>query len=77
MIKSKMESNCMNNWKTKSSLSGKNIFMTIFCIYFMKLKEMVSVCTTENDASYEFVVFGLHYVEVASLRAHFLDSFSS
>ena len=67
----------MDNWKTKSSLSGKNIFITIFSIYFLNLKEMLSVCTAENNASCGFVVFGLHYVEVVSLCAHFLDSFSS
>lgn len=39
------------------------------------LEDMFRVFTFENDVNCGFVVCGLCYVEVDSLRAHFLESF--
>ena len=39
------------------------------------LKGNVFSFTIENDACYGFVVYGLYYVRVGSLYAHFVESF--
>ena len=31
--------------------------------------------TIENDISYVFLIYGLYYIEVGSLSAHFLEGF--
>ena len=44
-------------------------------VLFLILEEMLSVITVENDVCCGFVIYGLYYVEVCSLYAHFLERF--
>ena len=44
-------------------------------VLFLILVEWFQFFTTENDVCCGFVIYGLYYVEVSSLYAHFLESF--
>ena len=44
-------------------------------VLFLILEEMLSVFNIENNVCCGFFIYGIYYVEVGSLYAHFLESY--
>ena len=62
-------------WLKLPTLCWIRVVRVDILVLFLILEEILSGFTIENDFCYGFVVYGLYYVEVVSLYAHFLESF--